>query len=1134
MKRLSFILMFSMACLITKAQTVEMTYHFADPVISQQEGYDMIQFEGCMQSALAGQPSLPWQHVSLMLPQGAEAEAIEVTLSDFVEMEGIYNLFPYQPARTYSDPRRREFLIDETVYTSKELYPAKAYGRIDTYYMNGIGFAFSAVSPVQYNPAEGKIMYATTAHVKVKTVASKADNSRKLWLNENNVNRAKRLAQNPEMIQNYASKGRTRSNYDLLVITKSQWADQFGDYQAFYNARGLRTQIVTLEDIYDTTDGRDDPEKIRNYIIQEYEDNGIIMVNLAGDVPDIPYRGFYCSVLTGGSYNTDSNIPADLYYAALDGTWNDNNNSYWGEIGEDDLLPELGIGRMCFSTQTQLNNMLHKTFSYQETPVLGEFRKVTMGGEHLYDDPLSNGSQYLELLIGEHDDNGYLTYGIPDDYDFTRLYYENGTWSGNHLMNAINAGTQYVHHDGHANTNYVAGWYNSDITDSNFSGANGVDHNYTFFHTSGCICGDFTSDCILERMTAISNFAVATMGNSRYGWFNEGQTEGPAIHLHRETEDAYYHERIPYSGLAMAEGKCQTAPWVNAPGQWEENALRWNFYDLNLMGDVAVCPWHDEPFTPTVDYDAQILIGVSSTTVSVHDENGHPLYNFRCSILHEGELIGAANTDEDGEANIQFDVPIDFVGELSLIVTGSDAWPQTLPIITLPGDCAYVIFDAFQINSTTGLADYGEDISLNMTFKNVGSVTANNITATLSTDSEYVTITDATESFDNLGASQTISIENAFAMSISDNVPDQTSARFVLSCTDGTDTWESAFKIALAAPAINLRIVMEDSEGNDNGIAEPGETITLHITCLNSGHSTSPIASMHITPPAYNEIPIGQEDFELGAIEAGNSVIVDITFTLDEELEGHVCTFNIDVAAENYGCHSEYNLGIGHLIEDWESGDFSNFDWELNNYVNPWRVVTESPYEGNYCVRSGNISHGQIVELSITVYAWNDCEISFYKRVSSEANYDKLKFLIDGTAQGTWSGEVSWSQESYTLTPGEHTLNWVYSKDSSVSSGSDCAWLDNIIFPPSLVTTAVSENSFNKLALYPNPSTGSFNITLPDEDCIIMIYNNIGQKIHQSQGNGTAEFNLNGIGKGLYFVKVKSNTVNAVRKLIIE
>ena len=679
MKKAFIIVSLLMVSLLVSAQTIEQTYHFGQPNVSHIQGYEQIQFKNCMQSALAGQPSLPWQSVSLMLPQGTEAVAIEVELSDFQTMEGSHNLYPYQTALTYSNPVRHQFVKDEALYASKSVYPAQAYGKLSTHFMNGIGFAFSAFTPVQYIPATGQVMYATKAIVRITTEASKSDQTRQLWLNNGNATRAMSLAQNPEMLQNYDSKGRTVGGYDLLVVTNQQYVSAFGEYEKFYEERGLRTKIVAFEDIISTMEGRDNPEKLRNFIIQEYENAGIMMVNLAGDVPAIPYRGLYCFADSGSGYE-DYDIPADLYFAALDGTWNDDNDNRWGEIGEDDLLPEIGIGRMCFSNQNELNNMLHKAMTYQTDPVLGEFRKVIMAGEHLYDDPESNGSQYLELLIGTRDDNGYTTTGIPEYYEFNRLYEEEGNWSGTKLRNAINQGTQYVHHDGHANTNYVAGWTNSDITDNKFSGVNGVVHNYTFFHTSGCICGDFSSDCILERMTKISNFAVSTFGNSRYGWFNEGQTEGPAIHLARETEDAYYNDRIPYGGMALREGKIMTAPWVNAPGQWEEGALRWNFYDLNMMGDVAVSPWHDEPFTPNVDYPTEILEGMTSMEVKVTNENGDGLKNFRCTLFRDEKMIGLGYTSEDGLAIVEIDDPLDYIADLKLIVTGCDAWPQTVSI----------------------------------------------------------------------------------------------------------------------------------------------------------------------------------------------------------------------------------------------------------------------------------------------------------------------------------------------------------------------------------------------------------------------------------------------------------------------
>ena len=1131
MKKLNLILLALMVSLIASAQTIEKTYYFAQPSISQIQGYEQIQFTNCMQSALAGQPSLPWQSVSLMLPQGTEAVAIEVELSDFQTMEGCHNLFPYQSARTYSDPMRKQFEKDEALYASKSVYPALAYGKLSTQYLNGVGFTFSAFTPVQYVPGTGEVRYATKAIVRITTTASKADQSRKLWLNGGNAERAMRLAQNPEMLQTYNDRGRTVGGYDLLVVTKQQYVSAFDEYDSFYQARGLRTHVVDLETVLSTMEGQDNAEKLRNYIIQEYEENGIMMVNLGGDVPDIPYRGFYCDVLTGGNHETDNNIPADLYYAALDGNWNDDGDNRWGEIGEDDLLPEIGIGRMCFSNQSELDNMLHKAMTYQAEPVLGEFRDVIMGGEHLYDNPMSNGSQYLELLIGTHDDNGYTTTGIPEEYNFTRLYEEEGNWSGSLLRNAINQGTQYVHHDGHANTNYVAGWTNGDITNNNFSAVNGIDHNYTFFHTSGCICGDFSSDCILERMTKIANFAVATFGNSRYGWFNEGQTEGPAIHLARETEDAYYNDRIPYGGLALREAKIATAPWVNAPGQWEEGALRWNYYDLNMMGDVAVSPWHDEPFMPEVNYASEILIGMTTMEVTVTNDNGQGLKNFRCALFHGEDMIGIGYTNEDGDVTIDFAEPIDFVGEMSLVVTGCDAWPQSLSVLSIPGNCAYVVYQDYAI-SDGAQPDFGQNIALDMQIKNVGTLTANNITATLSTDCDYITLTDATETIPSLEGGVTATLAEAFAMDIADDVPNMMKADFVLTCTDGVETWESKFAIRLYAPEFAVvSTVIEDGDGN--GRIDPGETVTAHITVKNAGMAAAPNTLLNVICDL-PEITYEQGSFPQGTVNADGEFTVDFIFTLSETVElGVAYEIGFYVTSGAYSTNSSFAFAVGNVIEDWENGDFSKFEWE-NDPSKPWTIVTDNAYEGSYCVKSGSIGNNQSSVLKITLDVQNEGEISFYRKVSSEDGFDALYFTIDTELQGDWSGEVPWGKVSFVLPAGLHELYWSYNKDGSVSSGNDCAWIDNIVFPPAETITVTQEIVTNGVTIYPNPNQGLFTINLPEADCDIVVFNSLGQQVYSQQAKGMTVLNLERLDSGMYFINLKSASAVSTLKFVKE
>ncbi len=131
-------------------------------------------------------------------------------------------------------------------------------------------------------------------------------------------------------------------------------------------------------------------------------------------------------------------------------------------------------------------------------------------------------------------------------------------------------------------------------------------------------------------------------------------------------------------------------------------------------------------------------------------------------------------------------------------------------------------------------------------------------------------------------------------------------------------------------------------------------------------------------------------------------------------------------------------------FEDFETGDFSAFDWQFGGSLD-WTINTNA-YQGVYCARSGAIGHSQTTEMSVTMDV-SSGQISFYRKVSSESSYDFLQFYIDGSMQGQWSGQMDWSQESFSVTTGTHTFKWVYDKDTNTTGGSDCVWVDNIYFP---------------------------------------------------------------------------------------
>ena len=1151
MKRLVFLPSLISISAVGLSQAVEKTFYFDDPQIAASRNGDQILFDGCHLSALAGQPGIPWQQVSLILPPGQKAIDIEVVYSDFIQIDAPLLLAPYQPSRPLSEDKNSVFVKDEKIYRSTAIYPSKVHGELITSWLNGVGFALTTITPIQYIPAQQTVYYAKEVSVKIHTAPVKSYQHIDFNGLAVQMEACVRIAQNPEMIVAYehlAAKGRTVPETDLLIITKASYAEQFDSYRSFLLQRRFTTSLETVESIAANGTGSDLQEKIRNFVIEKYNESGIHSLLLGGDVDIVPARGFYCYVESGGGYSSD-NIPADLYYAALDGTWNDDNDNRWGEPGEDDLLPEIGVARMPFGNAAELNNMLNKLLMYQQQPVLGELEKPLFAGEHLYDNPLTYGSDYLELLIGESDENGYTTNGIPESYTIEKMYESSGYWSGNDLINSINQGKQFIHHVGHASQTYVAHLSNSDITNANFSATNGIDHNFPLLHTHGCDCGAFDyDDCILEKMVLIENFAVAVIGNSRYGWFNEGQTEGPAAHLHREMTDAFYHDKIPYLGLALREAKIETAPWVTAPGQWEEGALRWNFYDLNILGDPMLSVWTSEPFEPEVDYTAELIIGLTETTVTVSNA-GEPLAGYRCHLRQNDEIIGVGETNADGNAVIVFDQALNETGAAYLVVVGQNILPVELPVTIIPNEGPYLIWESMEIvdqqGNANGEADYGETISLNIGIKDIGSEDIDNVSAQISiADDLIVNIVESEVEIGAIAAGETINLEDVFLLEISTAVPPDYTIEIEMTLTSGDLSWTDHFDLMIQTPGNYIsHYEIDDASGNQNGLLDAGETVQFHVIGGNDGTSAAHDITISLSEYASEWLTIENGNQYIGSLFPGETFDVSYTVHVDEYVpQGTILVMSalLDCPVGDYWYDDGWSwpMPIGLQVEDFETGDFTAYEW-IQELGRSWQIVEDVVYEGNFAAKSATISDSQISELKINMFVMMQDEISFYRKVSSESGYDFLKFYVDDMQLGQWSGEEDWELISAEIPEGQHTLKWVYSKDGSVSNGTDCAWIDYITFPATAtimdVNTVIESNS--NVQIYPNPGSGVFWINNSESTTFedVKLYQLDGKMVY-SQSNWQARemLDVSFLDRGVYVIELNDGKTTIRKKLIIQ
>ena len=160
------------------------------------------------------------------------------------------------------------------------------------------------------------------------------------------------------------------------------------------------------------------------------------------------------------------------------------------------------------------------------------------------------------------------------------------------------------------------------------------------------------------------------------------------------------------------------------------------------------------------------------------------------------------------------------------------------------------------------------------------------------------------------------------------------------------------------------------------------------------------------------------------------------------------------------------NFSSRSLSDDFESGSLARLPW-LTDISSGWIVQNELSLDGDFALKSGEIGDGQESEITVSVDS-NNGKGSFYVKLDSEINWDKLLFLIDGRVVETWSGNVEWNKYEFNLSQGSHELKWIYKKDFANSVGADSAWIDNIKLPLSLKASVglVSSESGHKVRVW--------------------------------------------------------------------
>jgi hypothetical protein len=672
--------------LASSGSVVEVVYRFDRPVVADSGDFDSIRIPGLNNGEVPGEPSLPEQPVRILLPHGRQVSGFKVIAGKKVLLPGTYQIEPAQEPLPLSLPfPAQKTLPDPKVYQKNAAYPGRVNDSLAEQKKHAFEVVQTTLHPVEYYPASGKVYYFPEMRVRIDLEPAPAMLSPRRVVAADK-GRMKAMVDNPASLASYPESAgggpaflgesavpEPLAQYKYVIITSQQLStSDFTKLIAHKQARGTTAKIVTTEWIYANYSGNrpaggtDNPTRIRNFIIDAHNTWGTEYVLLGGGADIVPPRKLRAQV---GSYVDD--IPSDLYYGCLDGTFDNDADGIYGEPNdgvngkEVDLYYEVYVGRAAVENATEVANFVAKTIAY-DTTTDSYLHMAGMVGEHLgfggvseyatgsmeeirlgassygYTTMGFENSPYSGFFVTHHEQDPSISAVPPPLYDAA-----GSSWPKTTLIDWINKGRgvypglHILNHLGHANKTYAMKMTTSDLPKL-------TNTRPVFIYSQGCLPGAFDSnDCFAEEITSMKYGAFAAVMNARYGWGAGNSNDGGSQRFNR----AFWHGVFAQGILELGRANAFSKEHFNA-SRINQVPMRWVYYETNLFGDpqLKLKVESEEPSDEPVEID-YVSTG-KAYTLGKADVNAKPYIDGTYAItsigsaLKNGILVQTAMADK--------------------------------------------------------------------------------------------------------------------------------------------------------------------------------------------------------------------------------------------------------------------------------------------------------------------------------------------------------------------------------------------------------------------------------------------------------------------------------------------------------
>jgi len=965
------------------------------------ESLDNINLPGIYLFNNAGMPDLPGDGRMLAIPEGAKPTLKIVRYK--TELIKDVNMAP-APVIPLDNEANMTYKKDSKVFSENKFYPENPIQISKVMQIRGVDFVTLGITPFQYNPVTKELLVYRDIEVSIEFEGGKGifgdDRLRNIWwepilqdalLNYNSL---------PTIDLNKKNTPKVAGECEYLIVVPNDpiFIAKAKEIKEFRSKQGILTSIVTTTEM-----GGNTRAAIENYINNAYNTwttppAAVLMMADYGTTGSTITSPLYGDATVGSDYCISDNIYADV---------------------DDDKLPDIVFARMTANNQAQLDVMVNKFINYETNPpispsfyahpitalgwqterwfqicseVIGGFWQKGLGKTPVRVNAVYEGNPAVDPWSSATNTTDVVNYFGPLGLDYIpTLPTTLGGWTGGNaaaVNTAINAGSFMLQHRDHG---FEQGWGEPDYTSPNIDGLTNTD--LTFIMSINCLTGKFnySSETFAEKFhrytyngTPSGALGIIAATEVSYSFVNDAYVWG--------AYDNMWPDFMP-SNIPNPESRMILPAFANVAGKnflaqssWPYNTdckdITYNLFHHH--GDAFLNVYSEVPQDLTVTTEDVHIFGTNEINVTA--AQGAFIAVTYYNTTQEQTIILGTALSQGGITNIQLTECPPVATNLLVTITKQNYFRYTKDILIIAPNGSYLTCNQIEINDGTNgnnQADFSETFNLDITLKNVGSITSENISATLTESDEFITLgtNNSNIVYNNLVSNAVETSSGKFQITVANNVPDQHNAILILNMTDNSTkkSYASNISFKINAPKLTIgdAIIVDDSQlGNNDGILDPGETADLKISCKNNGHTdvTNVIGNINcvnqlITINNVSTTPIDlnilqTEDFIFNVTASndftlGTMVNFDLNFTAGIENQYiENATKNIVVGFVPSYCLPVYTTGT--TYDDYIDGV------ELGDIVNLNTGSVTGPSYNDYTDMSTNLELGTSYNLKIT------------------------------------------------------------------------------------------------------------------------------------------------------------------------